>query len=288
MKTKWIITSNCQEFETMNSLAECVKKIGRDSELHPMSWFSDNILYKKDDNDDCVIVIGTTLITRNISRVRPRWIPGSWHDPSVFKCSSYYAWFGKYITQQKYAFYPLSEIERKKDYIYSNFGVPDAYGDGLRVFIRPDEGEKIFDGGIVSLYYWNDWLQNIKDAKISKDTLCLVSQPLNIIKEYRLIMRKGKYITGSIYKINGMVEILPLDNDINAKNVINFAEGINTSEFENLPPMYVFDIAIEDNGRISLLEVGASTCAGLYACDLMRFAIAMSEEAEEEYKTYLI
>ncbi len=54
--------------------------------------------------------------------------------------------------------------------------------------------------------------------------------------------------------------------------------------FPDLPPVYVFDIAVEKNDRISLLEIGAATCAGYYACDLKKFVIAASEEAEAEYK----
>jgi hypothetical protein len=283
MQARWLITLYGQEADVQR-LAYAVEETGRKVEIQKLGWMVENILDKPDRNDkDCVIVTGTTIITKNVGRCRQQWVPGSWHESNIMKCSNYYAWWGKHITQSEYMFMPLGELKRQRDDIYKRFGVPDKYGDGSRIFIRPDEGEKIFTGEVVSLYYWESWIQMLEFANVPDNTLCVVARPLDIVKEFRLIMRRGKVVTGSTYRIHGVIEEGALESDPDKEKITQYAEMVAQDNFPDLPPVYVMDIAIESNGRLSLLEIGAATCAGYYACDLKKFVQAASEEAELEY-----
>lgn len=282
MQCKWIITRYGQD-EDIQRLAYAVEETGRKAEIKSLKQMVEDFLDNPSQEKDCVVVTGTCTITRNMSRCRPQFYPGCWHNPDIMKCSNYYAHWGKHITQQGYAFYPLGEIKRLRDEIYDRFGVPDQYGDGKRVFIRPDEGEKIFTGEIVSLYYWKSWLDMLEMANVPNNTLCVVSKPLKIAKELRLIVRRGKVVTGSTYRMSEVIEYNALEDLPDKERIVEFAETVCKDAFPDLPPVFCFDIAIEENDRISLLEIGAVNCAGYYSCDLKKIVTAMSEEAEAEW-----
>jgi hypothetical protein len=54
---------------------------------------------------DCVIGYGTFPFARQIQLHR-QGIPGAWCDPVNLDCTTYFAYFGKYLFNQPYVFMP--------------------------------------------------------------------------------------------------------------------------------------------------------------------------------------
>jgi hypothetical protein len=278
MKAKWIIIHYGQQDEDVQRLACAVQEIGRTAHVITLGQMFETILDHPSQEKNCVVVQGPTSITTRIGRARPMWVPGSWHNSETYKCSNYYAQIGQFLTQRDYTFLPLAEVDRLKESLYRRFN-----NDG-KIFIRPDYGEKIFAGEVVYEKSYEHWQSIRSVCEVDPKTLCVVSRPVKIERELRLVMRQGKVVTGSTYRIMGMIEHETLDQQPNKNEIIAFAEKA-ASYLKEFPPVYVLDLAVDEFG-LSVMEVGCVNCAGLYGCDLTQTVIAVSEEAEAEYQDY--
>ena len=277
MKAKWIITLYGQD-DDVNSLYYTIASTGREVEVVTLKHMFEEIIDKPSQEKACVIVTGPTSVTIRLGRSKSMWVPGTYHLSDTYKCSNYYAYIGEHLTQRKYTFLPLAEIDRTKDYLYEQFGVED------KIFIRPDIGEKAFTGLVVHKNQYKNWKETRDCTPLSTNILCVVSSPVKIERELRLIMHKGKVVTGSTYYVMGMKYDEPLEEQPNKQAIIEFAENA-ASKLKEFPPVYVMDIAVDEFG-LSVMEVGCVNCAGWYASDLRKTVEAMSEAAEFEYTDY--
>ncbi len=277
MKAKWLVTLYGQDAD-VNRLAYAIQSCGREVEIVKLGHMFEEIIDKPSQEKACVVVTGPTSVTIRIGRSKPKWVPATWHMSDIYKCSNYYSYIGKHLTQRKYTFLPLAEIDRIKDDLFRQFGVND------RIFIRPDSGEKCFTGAVIHANQYSSWKDLRSNTALEGNTLCVVSSPVKIERELRLIIRKGKVVTGSTYYIMGMLQEEPLEEQSNKKEIIEFAE-LAASKLNEFPPVYVMDIAVDEFG-LSVMEIGCVNCAGWYASDLIKTVEAVSEEAEFEYSDY--
>ena len=173
----------------------------------------------------------------------------------------------------------MREIVESPDRLYAT-----RARDGA-IFIRPDSGEKEFTGSVVVRECFNDWKDHVQDARsVPPDTLCVVSTPVTIHKELRLIVSRGRVITGSTYRVAGERHKEPLEDQPDAAQMIAFAERVLADSPPLLPPVNVLDVAEDEHG-LSLMEVGCWCCAGLYESDRLKLAHAVSEAAEEQFQS---
>ena len=186
-----------------------------------------------------------------------------WANWDDLACHSYYAYYGPYLTQKEYGFYPFQEIIRLKDFLYK------TYGENNRIFIRPDSNDKAFTGEVVEEPRLNHWL---KAYEPKPNLLCVVSKPIKIHAEYRFIVVDSKVITGSQYKIGGMIQSEPCMD----QRLIDFAEKL--ASIWQPHPVFVMDIAQErDTNNLSLMEIGSINAAGFYKCDVKAIVKAILE-----------
>ena len=274
MKTKWLIC-NLGNPEKIDRLAYAVRETGRDAGITSLREIAE--MYEQvDDTPDCIITMGSIWMNKALREVRPNWF-GNFHNEKTFACSTYYSHLGKYITQQEYAMMPLSEIIRRHEWLYKTFGVDDT------IFIRPDSGEKQFNGELVHQDRFKAWSEDVFfNKELDLTLMCVVAKPVQILKELRLVIAGSKVIAGSTYRIARHLasEDLRLQEDM--EQVIQFAESIISSNTLPFPPVYLFDIAIEKD-RMSVLEVGCFCCCGLYECDRHAVAQGVSEAVEAAY-----
>ncbi len=92
---------------------------------------------------DCVIGYGTYPFARQIQLHR-RWVPGAWCQSEALDCTTYFAYFGKYLLNQNYVIMPGIEAIRQREWLFSIFGKDDE------VFARPTGCQKLFVGRRVS------------------------------------------------------------------------------------------------------------------------------------------
>lgn len=275
MKAKWIIC-NLGKDDHIRSLFYGVQECGRTAEVLSIKEFYD-LLETPSDERACVVTSGSIWANTYVRKQRPNWC-GNWHDESNFTCSRYYSYLGDHITQQEYVMLPFAEMLRRQDWLFQAFGVDDE------IFIRPDSGAKEFCGEVISRARMASWAEFVSGGENwRKDLLCIVGRPKRMDREFRLVVKRGKVATGSIYRFAKHIEMTPLDNIEDQNDIINFAESVLAEAKMPLPPVYVLDIA-DSEGKLSVLEIGCFCCAGLYECDRRKIALAVSEAAEEEFE----
>jgi hypothetical protein len=187
-------------------------------------------------------------------------------------------YWGKYSVHQEYAFLPLAEVYRQREWLYSTFGSKKL------IFIRPDDNAKSFHGEVVAEPQFEHWFEVANFYDPGPQCLTLVSRPSTIISEFRFIIADRKVLTGSQYKRDHKLEIAP---DF-ADEAAALAEEIAKSCEFNPHPIYVMDIAYTGEAGYRLMEIGSVNCAGLYACDLKKIIEKASEIAEREWQVLQI
>jgi hypothetical protein len=275
MPAQWILVRIGRDLDTTR-LMYAILEIGRTVRVTDFDEFSAELQQPSDDRS-CVVVFGGIVTTTEVANHR-KWIPGSWHQPELYTCRNYYSAWGKYLTQKHYCMVPAGELIRRHAELY------DRYGSNDSLFIRPDESEKIFDGKVVKHEHFQGWHTTFL-ARVPSETLCIVSSPVPIQAEYRLVIRRNQVVTGSLYRLDGSIELEPLETRPEREDAIRFAEMVaNDDPPPNLPPVYLMDLARAPSGEFSVLEVQSINAAGLYRCDLTKLVLAVSEEAESQWQ----
>jgi hypothetical protein len=186
------------------------------------------------------------------------------------RCSVYYSYWGEYLLQQKYAFYPLSEVLRLREQIYSVFGKDN------QIFVRPDTNTKDFTGQIVHLDQMKRFVNSVSYRDPLSELMCVVAQPQEIKAEYRLIVHNKEVITGSRYILDGHLDLDPYYPE-GAVQVAESAVRVWSPH-----PILAIDVADTHMG-FRIIECGSVNCAGLYMANLDLVIQAITEQTKEEW-----
>ncbi len=256
-----------------------IKEAGREVEcmsLREMAEAQETL----NDERRCVVVLGSIYYNSQWRKQRPNWV-GNWHDRNLMLCTKYYAYWGKYLVQRRYAMLPWSEVIRNRDFLFETYGL-DVNGH-KRLFVRPDSGEKEFVGQLVDQHLFDVWLAHLPgNAIMAPDMLTVVSTPQSFSKELRLVIADKKVVTGSTYYVGSNMIQETLEEQEDRDEIVRFAEQVLNDNPPPLPPVHVLDVAkFEDGYRV--MEVGCFCCAGLYESDRTKIATAVSEVAEKEF-----
>lgn len=216
-----------------------------------------------------VIAYGSLNLARFI-RDRTDWRPGVWCDFERLSCRSYYARYGRFLLQREYAFLPLAEVRRRREWLYSAFG-----RDG-HVFIRPDDNAKSFSGGPVHADLFDKWYAAVTRYDPDPALLTVVSRPESLRAEYRLVIADGEPIAASAYKGREAVRFIP------GAPAEVWAFAAEAAKVWAPHPMFVMDVAETDDGP-RLVEIGSVNGAGLYACDLAAVVAKATEVAVRDF-----
>lgn len=288
MTAHWLIV-NLGKDEHLQKLYYGVLEAGRTAEIINLGQVAE-IIETVDHEKKCVVVSGSIWCNSALRAARPNWI-GNFHNKDTFKCSAYYPSWGKFLSQKKYMFLPLSEIIRQSEWVFDTLAV-----DGC-VFLRPDSGEKEFAGDVVHRDMFRGWTERIlpqlewtntynETKGPGEGVLCVVSSPIRLKREFRLVVADKKVVAGSLYRVVRHVCQEPICLEDN-ENLSEFAEKIMNDSPPNLPPFHNLDIAEEEDGRLSIMEVGCFCCSGLYECDRRNVAEGVSRSAELAYEKVL-
>jgi hypothetical protein len=221
-------------------------------------------------DNDPIIVYGSLNLAQHV-HTHTKWRPGVWYEPDRLKCQTYYAYYGPYLLQDSYTFIPYAELGRCHDLLFRTFAVDNA------IFIRPDENNKIFAGQIVHRDHFDEFLKRSKFYDPKPTTLTVVSSPVQISAEWRMVVSDGKVISGCQYAENRDRCLKP-DLDPAA---VKFAENAIQSSAFQPHPIFVIDIAQTPAG-LRVIEVGSVNAAGLYACPLEPIVNAMIDQAARQ------
>lgn len=217
----------------------------------------------------CTTFYGSIQMALQIQREKTGWIPSVWCNWEEMKCQNYYTKCGELLVNQNYMMMPLAEVSRRSKELFEHFSGS--------FFVRPDSGGKSFTGMLVHFDNVKDPLWDFVLSETSKETLVVVAPPLNIKKEWRVIIADGQAITGCLYKENGTLNV----QEGCDQEVLRLAEFV-AHKLKPFDPIFVIDIC-EHNKELKLLEIGAFSVAGLYALDVEKIATTVHNLAIREY-----
>lgn len=220
--------------------------------------------YNHFEPNERVFFYGSVNVAKVIHGMRI-WNPGVIGNFPNYRCSSFYPKLGKKMLSSEYFFAPFGDLERLWVFYQKCF-------DSECLFIRPDGGDKAFTGQVVEdlkTFFEKDYVYLSEFSQ--PESMCLVANTFKIDAEYRLIIRDGKVVTGSQYKLNGQ---LHRDAQI-PEEVIAFAEHSLENGFAP-DDIFVLDVC-KSGGNLFFLEINPISCAGLYAIDPNIFVSAINK-----------
>ncbi|MBE9226960.1 ATP-grasp domain-containing protein [Phormidium sp. LEGE 05292] len=268
-KVNWLIERNI--FDADEQFLEELRTLGYIYKEIKYLNFRPEEANKYFPDDECVLFRGTLNLGRDI--LRTSWIPGAYMNEKNLRCSTYYAYFGEYLLNNKYFIFPLRELVRRKEEVLEYF---KSEGE---IFIRPDSNMKPFRAGVFNLKVLNTMQSLASELTSDKTTLVLVSSKRHISKEWRFFVYKNEIITGSLY----LVGEERVDEKIQGGYLENYL--IEVLKQVNWYPelLYTVDIC-ESEGELYILELGSFSCAGEYGCDLGLIIEAGAKAAWEDYE----
>lgn len=276
MKTKatWII-ENFTGDNSYDSLIKEAQTQGHDTLVMGVKNHFEFDKSKVKDNS-CVIFQGSIQMARFMKEQLPTCYPVSWNNMEAFKCSKFYPHLGKHLFNDRYAMVSVNELKRQKWDYYSMFGKQAL------IFVRPDDGDKSFTGGLLDIIDFDRFWENKISSLAKPEDLVVVSTPKKIMGEWRFVVTNQKeIITYSTYQYQGQVAKVP---GAPTGAIEKCKEVLNEGYFPD--PVFVIDICEDSDGNFWLLELGSFSSCGLYACDMNKIVKRVSKIAEEEYDRY--
>lgn len=295
MKAKWLIClydEDCIKIaHTAELLGYEVKSIGKYDNLEGKHW-ADAF-----DKNDCVVFMGSLQFARDVQKaalygvmacnpeympkVWHQWVPGAICDFEFFKYKHYSQYIKNELLNWPYTLCTEANFFHMKDFLYSTHGNSDC------IFVRPDSGFKNFTGLVVheaDFLRCYDTFDPYNDAKYdSSDRLVIVSEPANILKEYRLIVVDKKVVAGSTYRVYGNLESYNVENCPEYNHLVQYAEKIA----EEIPHgCYVMDVALTQSVDYKVVELNSFSCSGMYDCDMKKVIPAVSAWAEKQWEEW--
>ncbi len=197
------------------------------------------------------------------------WSPGSYCNPSVFCCSSWYDAAREWLLHSDWRFLPADT------FVDTVTDVAAALGCTDRIFVRPDSPLKPFSGRVLDL-------ADISLAKLDHgfyfddESLPIVACPIcDIGREWRFVVFQSSVIAGSAYDATTRSALV----DRPASNAWNFAQSVAYG-IPSPVDAYILDVC-ESNGELRLLELNPFGGADLYACDAVAIVRALSEAVSD-------
>jgi hypothetical protein len=209
----------------------------------------------------CVLAYGTFPFARQV-QLHTKWVPGAWCDPTNLDCTTYFAYFGKFLLNQPYAILSGVEAIRQQDWLYETFGKDDE------VFARPSGCHKLFTGRCI---YRDDFASGLSVARFDPATLIVIAAPREISREWRLVISGDRVVAGSQYAIEGSKAIEPGCSS----EVRSFVELMLKEVRWRPDPIFMADVC-EADGKLWLVELNGFSCSWLYGCDVSAVVEAAS------------
>lgn len=219
---------------------------------------------------DCIITQSSINLAQQIMKDKPKWVPGPWLTAENYKCTHYYPRLGPFLFNDPYIVMPRGDVPRHLNLLNSWLGKDDC------LFIRPDSALKPFTAKVFKMDLFEkdwEWVKEFTDP----ESLIVISSPKNILGEWRFVVAGTQIVTSSQYQLNKKFDMAPSYPE-EAKTL---AEAV--AQVYQPDPMFVIDICLGADQKFYLLELGAFSVAGLYACDMEKIVKAAAEVAEKEW-----
>lgn len=190
------------------------------------------------------------------------WSPhkGIMCDFDAFKCTNYFPAFYEHLLSDNFVIQRYSEVVSNPDHFFNLWGNSDC------IFIRPNGGDKVFDGQVVT----KEELLTLKDQYCDDfgDPVVIVAEPRNIVEEYRVVVVGDKAVSGCRYKTKSISNLqLDVERIDPRHRVMDYVNKV-LKEVDYRPgPAFIVDVAWSPLMGDRVVELNSFTCSGLYDAD---------------------
>lgn len=219
-----------------------------------------------------VVYRGSIQGARCFQRTYGILVPGPLCEWEKYNCSYYYPKLKNHLLNKPNIMLPYGSLLENKEFLY------ETLGEDRAIFIRPDSGFKTFTGKLVYKENFEKDVEICGFYNVTHNAMVLVSKPHNILFEERLIVHKGKVVTGSRYRQNGQHN----ENSTLQQNSIDYAEFVMKDIGWEPERLWIMDLA-HTKTETKVLEIGAFSVAGLYQCNIPKIVEAVNIVATEMY-----
>lgn len=243
----WILQKNLTKpviLERIKSVLNGEDEIWEEVEIIPFS----NEIPKIKNREGFKIIYGSTTFMLN-AFLHDELRDGVFFEPEKFQMKNYVnKWKDKVLNSQGLLckFGEISNLKSEQD---KNW------------FIRPNNDKKEFSGKVETFKVLIDWSNKVCQLELpdlNKNTEVWISEPKEIIKEWRLFIVDNQIVSVTRYMYNGELDIS--ENDIPTEMIIFAKESIQEYRLNDV---YVMDIAeIEDAYKI--IECNCFNGTGFY------------------------
>ena len=189
----------------------------------------------------------------HIQRHYPNWNPGGFCTFANYDCEVYYPKLSEYLLNSRCHVAGLDQLLIDQDDLFAEF---ERNG---KVFVRPCSLEKTFPGKVVGRDEFRLLLEGARYA----NPRVLVSRPVPISREWRVIVEGGRAVCGCQYLAGGRLNIDPAI----PKEVEAFVDDVWQSVQWTPDRMFVADVGSCDGGEFKLVEINSLSCSGWYQCN---------------------
>jgi hypothetical protein len=252
---KWVIHDLVFGMAEHEEFIKCLDKHGHEYEVF-------NTFAPIPDGDIVRCSVDMAKVWRDSRGIMCNW--------QAFDCSEYYPYFEKYLLADSFFFTSYGDLRKNAEQYFELYGNKDGW-----FFLRPNSGGKIFVGELVEkegLKRHREWY---KDAW-SDDLVVMVAEPVEIIKEYRLVVIGDKVVSGSMYKaLHGSKLELDTKRIEPDHEAFKYADKVLTDVDYRPDPAFIIDVAETSDG-FRVIELNSFTCSGLYDCDPEPIVLGMN------------
>jgi hypothetical protein len=272
MNPTWLIEAGVYGDEALPLLAE-IRRQGMAAEIIPHQALRKGsapvVGAETLSSEACVIGYGTYPFAQQILLHHP-WLPGASYSAANLDCSTYFAYFGRYLLNQNYIIMPGVEAIRQRDWLY------EVFGQESRVFARPTSCQKVFVGRCIDQ---QDFASALAPTRYDPATLVVIAAPRKIAREWRLIVVGDEVVASSQYAIDGQRAIA----DECPIEVRQFADSMLRHVRWRPDPIFMLDVC-EAADAFWLVELNSFSGSWLYRCDLPSVVSAASELAGQIWR----
>lgn len=250
-----------QEFEDTHKLAEALDRLGIPYSWHKVVPFAGDLIPEPDiPITDAVVMFGSYTLWR--------YAKARGYRPGVFRLRPFVhekSWQPFLLNGADALFLTIRDIPEQ------------LADDGRSWFIRPVDDSKEEPGNVKATDEILRMAENvialkedeIPNGSLRHDTLLMLTEPVRILKEWRLWAINGTIVTWSLYKEGSRVVYRhEIDED-----ALQFAQEM-VDRNAGYSPAYVLDICRTGQG-LKLLETNCINAAGFYAANLVKLASAV-------------
>ena len=194
--------------------------------------------------------------------------PGAYYSVDDTKCTGYYPQLLNYLLNEDHVFIAAGCLKNTRyvDFLKTKFGE--------QVFIRPNDGDKKFTGGIS--YLSDGDLEYITQNPSIKDhDILLISSAKNTIDvEYRFVVYNKEIIASNCEETD------------RAAFYSYLQQILDSNCYKPRSPLYTIDIC-DDKTKLSIVELNSFSCAGLDgfpAAELQKVAKRVGEIVVQDFK----